>query len=220
MVRSTAFEKEAGAWRLTPPSASSDHSYTPNERVPMSQSMHSAISPEQLALHRSVKAPQIEPMTRGEVVELAKNRLKLPFTPIFGTVMALSARQPSDGAYGNLDVYMPGRWDTTSDLIFMDAIVTGTTGGEWTGSVGYVKFTPKTTGNHLVAVHFTGSDITMRLHGPWGTQTAMTTSVTQTGVVLALWSGNAEQSLSFQIDCVAPSDLPGLGYIKSIQAFN
>ena len=175
---------------------------------------------DQLQLHTTVEAPRVASLTRTEVVELAKTRLNRPFVPIFSTYMQLSARQPYDAVNGNVDVYMPGRWDTSSDLIFMDAIVQGAQVGEWTGSAAYVRFNAQTSGNHLIAVNFTGADITMRLNGPWGTATANATSVSTSFVVLAEWSVTAGEPLFFTIDCVNASNLPDLGYIKSIQAFN
>ena len=110
---------------------------------------------------------------------------------------------------------MPGRWDTTSDLIFMDTIVHTGTEGEWSGSAAYIAFRPPAPATYLIVVHFTGAEITMHLTGPWGENTAYTESTADAGAVVALWTGG---EASFGLHCTDNNDY-SLGYIESIQVF-
>jgi hypothetical protein len=84
-------------------------------------------------------------------------------------LMELTARQPYDAARGNIDVYQPGRWDTTYDLIFMDTIrQVGPDPGEWDGSASYIMFKPPSSGSYLIVGNFTGYQTTAHPFGPWG----------------------------------------------------
>src|SRR5262249_41023558 len=110
---------------------------------------------------------------------------------------------------------MPGRWDTTADVIFMDTIVRTGAGGEWVGSAAYIEFRPAAPGRFLIVGHFTGTEITMHLTGPWGEHTAYTPSMSEPGAVLAPWVG---AGASFGMHCTDNNDY-SLGYIESIQIF-
>src|SRR5260370_39698269 len=89
-------------------------------------------------------------------------------------LMQLSARKPYDAALGLVDMYMPGRWDATSDLMFMDPIVHPNPNviGEWTGSAGYITFKPPSTGTYLMVLNFYGWQVKTSFNGPAGTTTA------------------------------------------------
>ena len=185
----------------------------------MNDQVTTAAAPS-LEIHRAGNGPTFTRLSQAQVADLVK--LRLPQFPIIqlSTSMDLTARQPFDGNSGRMDVYKPGRWDTSQNLIYMDAIVQGSLVGEWDGSVVYAQFTPTTAGAHLIAVHFSGVQATMRLNGPWGVTTAATETVNDPGVVLASWEAAAGKTIFFTVDCVVPNNLPGLGYIDSIQAFN
>ena len=186
----------------------------------MSDLRETAFAALQLDTHKTVDTPKINRLTHPQLLQLANTRLQKQFLPVFSTVMELTPRKPFDQTLGLMDVYMPGRWDTTSNLIFMDAIVQGQQAGEWAGSAVYAHFTPTTSGQHLIAVHFTGFQATMRLHGPWGTATAATATVHDAGAVLAFAEATVGTSIFFTIDCVVPNNLPGIGYIQAVEAFN
>lgn len=131
-------------------------------------------------------------------------------------LLNLTARHPYDAA-GHMDYYMPGRWDTEIDLVFMDAIVNGKSPGMWEGTAGYIQFTAPTSGDFLVAVHFSGYQTTMELNGPWGTNTARTATPQDEAAVLALWSGKAGDGLYCTISCKEDSGSYGIGYLKSFE---
>jgi hypothetical protein len=181
---------------------------------------HLSFSADMLKIHQNADAPRFTRIAQPELVKLANTRLQKDFLPIFTTNMELTSRKPYDDKLGLMDVYMPGRWDTTSNLIFMEAIVQGQSIGEWDGTAVYAHFTPTTSGQHLIAVHFTGFQTTMRLHGPWGTTTATTATTSDAGAVMALANAMAGQSIYFTVDCVVPNNLAGTGYIEAIEAFN
>ncbi|MCU1260905.1 MAG: hypothetical protein JWO80_3790 [Bryobacterales bacterium] len=128
-------------------------------------------------------------------------------------VMQLSARQPYDSVNGLVDMYQPGRWDATSDLIYMQPIVhpNPASPGEWTGSAGYITFHPPSSGTYVMMVHFFGYQVTMSLNGPAGTTTASSFSNTPAAVAM-LFSGGPT---GFSFACTGIY----LGFVQSIQAF-
>lgn len=169
---------------------------------------------EALLVHRAVERPRIQRIDDERLMTLARGLGAKAFDRPGAPLLELSARQPYDAAQGNMDVYHPGRWDTTSNLIYMNPIVqTGPSPGEWDGTVIYASFTPPQNGTYLVVGNFSGFDTTMRLFGPWGTQTAHTDQVTDAGAVVALWSGS--DPLFFTMSCLAPI----IGYTATIQVF-
>ena len=113
---------------------------------------------------------------------------------------------------------MPARWDTSSNLIFMETIrQVGPSPGEWEGSAASVNFKPPSAGTFLIVGNFTGYETTMHLHGPWGETTAYTALTSDSEAVLALWTG--DQELWFDMNCTAPDNGYRIGYIESIQVF-
>jgi len=163
-------------------------------------------------------APAVQRLSTAALAEKASGVAKKPLAPGPTAVLELTARKPYDAARGNVDVYMPGRWDTTSNLIFMDSIVqVGSSPGEWEGSVAYVEFKPPAAGTYMIVGHFTGYQTTMHLNGPWGENTAYTAETTDSGAVVALWTGSGQ--FEFTMLCKSPNNEYGLGYVESIQAF-
>jgi hypothetical protein len=113
---------------------------------------------------------------------------------------------------------MPGRWDTGSNLIFMDTMrQVGPSPGEWEGSAAYIRFAPPSSGTFLIVGHFTGYQTTMHLRGPWGETTAYIAETSDSGVVLAQWTG--DQEFDFTLTCTVPNNDYGLGYIESILVY-
>jgi hypothetical protein len=131
-------------------------------------------------------------------------------------VLQLSARQPYNAALGFVEMYAPGRWDTSSDQIFMDPIVHPKPDslGEWTGSAGYITFTPPASATYVMILHFYGYQITMSLNGPGGTATAASSSNTSTAVAM-LFTGSSGTNTGFSFACTGIY----LGFVQSIQVF-
>jgi len=130
-------------------------------------------------------------------------------------VMQLSAQHPYDSKHGFVEMYMPGRWDTSTDQIYMDPFVTNPMKvGEWTGSVGYITFHPPSSGTYVMVVHFYGYQISMRLSGPGGTATSASDSNVSTAVAM-LFSSNSGTAVFFDFVCTGIY----LGFIQSIQVF-
>jgi hypothetical protein len=172
------------------------------------------LSLEHLERRRGAEAPATERLDRARLAEMAAATMFRPIDLLGPPVLELSARRPY-AANGLMDVFMPGRWDATSDLVFMDPIVTGSEPGEWTGSVAYVEFHPSSPGEYLVLAHFTGYQITAHLHGPWGDNTAYSATTSDAGVVAAPWNAAAGDDLFFTVTFTG--DI--LGYIQSIQVY-
>ncbi|HEX6761768.1 MAG TPA: hypothetical protein VF094_03095 [Gaiellaceae bacterium] len=161
----------------------------------------------------SIDVPLLKRLSSSHIAELASELAHEEVAPTEPALLELTARHPC-GELGNLDVYMPGRWDTTSDLIFMDTVVQ-TGPSEWTGSAAYIAFHPAEPATYLIVGHFTGHEITMHLTGPWGENTAYTPTMYDAGAVVALWTGG---EASFGMHCTDNNEY-SLGYIESVQVF-
>lgn len=182
----------------------------PTERTDGHESLHGR-TPESDV---SIDVPLLQRVSGARIAELASELTHEEIAATGPAVLELTARHPHD-LLGNLDVYMPGRWDTTSDLIFMDTIVHTGPGGEWVGSAAYVQFRPAASATFLVVAHFTGHEITMHLTGPWGENTAYTPTTSEAGAVVALWTGG---EASFGLHCTDNNEY-SIGYIESVQVF-
>ncbi len=177
-----------------------------------------SLSPAQFKKRQSVKAIKVK---RISTVNLSKivSELSGRTGPDLGTpVMELNAQHPFD-ELGLMDVLQPGRWDCTSNLVFMETIVVGKSAGEWEGTVAYVNFKAPQNGSYIVVGNFTGYQVTMQLIGPWGTNTAYTPTTSSSGTVVALWNGTANQKLYFNINCLGKNNKLGMGYLESVQVF-
>lgn len=182
----------------------------PTERTNGHDSLHGT-TPERDV---SIDVPLLQRVSRSRLAELASELADEEVAPTEPALLELTARHPYD-ELGSLDVYMPGRWDTASNLIFMDTIVlTGPT-GDWAGSAAYINFRPPEPATYLVVGHFTGHEITMHLTGPWGENTAYTPTTCDPGAVVALWTGG---DASFGMHCTDNNEY-SLGYIESVQVF-
>ena len=169
--------------------------------------------------YQKVLTPTVERVSGARLADIASGIANQKLALTAPALMELTARRPYDAAYGLVDVFMPGRWDCTSDLIFMHSIVTGASPGQWEGSAAYVQFKAPAAATYLVAGHFTGYQCTMSMHGPWGHNSATTEVTTDAGAVVALWDGKAGDGLYFSMNCTAPNNLPSIGYIKSIDIY-
>jgi hypothetical protein len=148
-------------------------------------------SVKELKALRSGKALNVKPLTNKQ---LAKLEPTLAAAPAPTSVLSLTPRKPF-GQNGLIDIYKPGRWDCSSDLVFLDPIVVHSP-GVWEGSVVYGSFKAPTKKTYLLAVHFYGWDITLNLSGGFGNITAQSQSnapAVATGQQLL----NAGQTTSF-----------------------
>ena len=161
---------------------------------------------------RSAKRPLI---SDAGLNKLVSDLSKAPIT-VKTPVMELSARRPYDATHGLVDMYKPGRWDTSSDQIFMDPIVqlNPNSPGEWTGSAGYITFTPPSSGTYVMIVNFSGYQIAMRLNGPTGSNTVFSNSNTPNAVGV-LFTGTGGSATGFSFSCTGIY----LGFVQSIKAF-
>ena len=126
----------------------------------------------------------------------------------------LCARTPwISGAH--IDSYHPGRWDTESNSVFFDGIhQTGSSAGEWDGTVGYVEFTPPSTGKYLILTHFTGYKMSCNLYGPWGTASSTTNTTSDEGVVAVIYTATNtnHMTFSFNFKSTEGGNTWGMGY--------
>jgi hypothetical protein len=169
----------------------------------------------QVQKEQATKSPRVKRVTRATLTNMVAKALNTRLTLTGTPVMELTARHPHDPA-GLMDFYRPGRWDCTANLVFMNVIITGPNPGEWEGTVGYARFQAPTAGTYLVVANFAGLDITMKLHGPWGTTTAFSPTPADSAAVTAMWTGTAGQNLFFTVNCTGPI----IGYLESIQVFD
>jgi len=169
------------------------------------------LNPQVFQKHILIQSPKVERFTKKKLEELTTKHLNKNDLLSIVDVLELSAQNPYN-AIGNMDFYKPGRWDTSSNLVFMDVIVNGPLPGEWEGTVGYVHFTAPADGTYVVFIYFTGYQTTMLAYGPWGTIEASTATTDDTGLLLAVWSGNAGDNLYFNINCYGPV----IGYLESV----
>src|SRR5262245_5649628 len=121
---------------------------------------------------QSVKSPVVKAVDRAKLSDHVAAVTGKPVNLPANAAMTLTARHPHDPA-GLMDVYHPGRWDCSSNLVFMDVIrQVGPSVGEWDGSVVYAQFKAPSNGTYLVVGNFSGYQITLNLNGPWGKTTA------------------------------------------------
>ena len=115
-----------------------------------------------------------------------------------------------------MDVYRPARWDCSTDSVYLDTFVQGSEPGVWTGSVVYAHFTIAAAGDYIVAVNFSGDNITMRMDNAGATETGSAT-LGKSGIVLGARSAAAGETIFVQLDCTVPNNFPGLGFLDSIE---
>lgn len=173
-----------------------------------------------LKKRQKVKAPRVKRISWANLSKLVRDITADPFITFSkDPVMEISPRHPYD-PLGLMDVYKPGRWDCTSNLLFMETIVTGGSPGVWDGTVVYANFKATQAGAYLIVGNFSGYQITMQLHGPWGNNTAYTATTSDRGAVIALWTASAaNQSVYFTMNCITGNNQLGMGYLESIQVF-
>jgi hypothetical protein len=147
-------------------------------------------------------APQLSP---AELSSVASEQLRQDVT-VTALQMELTARHPYDAA-GLMDFYQPGRWDATSNLVYMIPDTGSTV------TFGYGQFTAQAAGNHLVVLNFNGYQVTLRASGPWGTVSAYSPTASGNVAVTALWNATAGATLYFSFSCTGV----GLAYLSSVQ---
>jgi hypothetical protein len=178
---------------------------TPSREKPK-PSWLSGPSVKELKTFRDGKALNVKPLTKAQ---LAKLEPAFAAAPAPTSVLSLSARKPF-GQNGLIDIYKPGRWDCSSDLVFLDPFVVSSP-GVWTGSVVYGSFKAPRKKTYLLAVHFFGWDVTLNLSGGFGNITAQSqrnAPAVATGQQLL----NAGQTTSFQFHVTG-----NLGFLSKIE---
>ena len=169
---------------------------------------------ESLQTKSSVHSPILVELDEARLDALIEHVVGKP-RPTRAPIQSLTPRHPYDeSSKARIDSYHPGRWDTESDLVYMSPIVqTGPSPGEWDGTVIYASLPNLGTGVYLVSGIFSGYDITMSLHGPWGTTTAYNAVTSTTTSVLATATVNT--GLFFTLNCKGT----GLGYLSAIEIY-
>jgi hypothetical protein len=149
--------------------------------------------------------PAAARLSPAELSAAASMQLRQDIT-VTALKMELTARRPYDAA-GLMDFYQPGRWDATSNLVYMmpDA------GDDVT--YGYAQFKASAAGNHLVVLNFNGYEVTLRAFGPWGTVSAYSPTASGNVALTALWTATAGATLYFNFSCTGV----GLAYLSSVQ---
>ena len=160
--------------------------------------------------------PEVTRVPRARIIELVKLQHGVAFIPIHFANLELSARAPYNAALGRIDV-TNAFWNTTTNAIDLQPKFPSSPSDNDVSLVSGV-FLPPTTGQHLVAVHFTGVDIRMDLNGPWGTTSAMSNGAQQTAV--ALLNATAGVHVDFFCTAHATSNNAGLASLGLIEVFN
>jgi hypothetical protein len=110
------------------------------ERIHARDSKRADVSLAKFDKRKVVETPAIKRASQTQLIAHAAKLAKRSINALAAPSMELSVRHPYDPA-GLIDVYKPGRWDCTSNLLFMDTIVvTGPSPGEWDGTVAYGTF--------------------------------------------------------------------------------
>ncbi|QAY72706.1 hypothetical protein ET445_04450 [Agromyces protaetiae] len=138
--------------------------------------------------------------------DLLRERESRPFDLLDAPIVALSARRPWDPA-ARLDVFQPGRWDTTYDLVFLASDY-----AENSRSIGYVDFVAPADGVYLVALRFSGHQTSMRLTGPWGLASTSSATTSDHPTVTAVWTGSLGSTLHFSFSLTGGI----MGYLEEI----
>jgi hypothetical protein len=172
------------------------------------------VQTESLTEKRTVVSPALIELDQAQFDALIARDFGIPL-PTRTPLQSLTPRHPYDeNSKARIDSYHPGRWDTESDLVYMNPIVqTGPSPGEWDGTVIYASLPNLGAGSYLVSGVFSGYDTTMSLHGPWGTTTAYNAQTSTTSTVLAMVTGG--QGLFFTLNCKGT----GLGYLSAIEIY-
>jgi hypothetical protein len=166
-------------------------------------------------------------MARQQLMAAGMKRLPRQFTspasalPDLTPAVEITPRAPHNDL-GHIDVYRPGRWDTSSNLIYLHAMIqTGPSPGEWDGSVVYAKCKAPTSGTYLVAAVFApysdpsvGLQVRLRLSGPWGIAIS-SGPTTAASAVTALWNGSEGETVNFSVTCADAA----IGYLQSIRLY-
>ena len=165
-----------------------------------------------LERQRIQKTPVVRKMSKSQIYARINNVLTpRKYDGPIGSGPMLSSRTPwIDCAY--LDVLAPGRWDTTSNSVFFDGITTGPSAGEWSGTVGYVEFTPPSTGKYLILTHFSGYKIQCNVNGPWGISSGTTNVTTDDGLVVTLYNATNTNKMGYTFSFKSSTGGGGMGY--------
>lgn len=172
------------------------------------------LSQEEINKLRVIDTPQVQRASWETLAAMASKLTGGTSTLAQRPVMDISTRKPYEEA-GLMDFYKPGRWDSTSNSVYMVGIKLGPSPGQWDGTVGYLQFKAPKDGTYLIVAHFTGYQITMKLGGPWGVTTGTTGTTSEPGTVTAIYTGKANTWVFFNLTCVYPN----LAFLNSVQVY-
>jgi len=110
----------------------------------------------------------------------------------------------------SMDMFLPGRWDTPNNRVSCSAHIVGG-GGDWSGTVGYIKFKPPTVGTYVVITHFTGAKKTCHVQGPWGEASATTQLNGDDGEVIGMFTARSTSTVDISMWFTIPFGQGGTG---------
>jgi hypothetical protein len=154
------------------------------------------------------RPPQAAKLSLAELNESATKQLRQPIALTEEAAFELTARWPYDTA-GSMEFWQPARWDAEGDYILTDKLVLTSDGSYDNGSMGYVNYTAERSGFHLVAVHFSGYDTTLKMGGPWAFTSNYCPTLADTATVWAPWNAYQGSLLKFHMWSFAGMDLVG-----------
>jgi hypothetical protein len=170
------------------------------------------ISAEELNRHRESQTPVTREISFEELSAIARKMPNVSGVLASTPVMELSARRAYD-TRGLMDFYQPGRWDSTSNSVYMRGIIqTGPSPGQWDGTVGYIQFKAPKTGLFMVVINFSGYQATIKHKGPWGTATAYSDTATTAASVVSLFNG----TLNTYVFSTITFSAGAMGFLKSV----
>jgi hypothetical protein len=160
---------------------------------------------------------RVPPLVPSQLLPLVADQFEQPIAALEDAVLELTARHPCDLPTGLMNVYVPARWDSTANWVVMDGVAPG---GE-SGTRAWVEFQAPAATTYLVAVSFVGIQMTMRLLGPWGINTAHTETASEVVTAVALWTAAAAgRNLQFTMNCFSDgADSGGVALLHSVQVF-
>lgn len=148
-------------------------------------------------------------MTPAKLRDLVNEREGQSYDILDAPAVTLSARHLWDPA-ARLDVYQPGRWDTTYNLIYMSSDFAPNS-----ASAGYVDFVAPADSVYLASIRFSGHQTSLRVNGPWGVVSASSATTSDHPTVTGVWNGTLGANLHFNFSFTGGI----IGYIESIEIY-
>ncbi|SRR6266540_1018969 len=156
------------------------------------------------------RPPEVKAVPQEKLIEIASSVFGRKINLARAPTAVFTARHPYDTA-GYMNVIEAARWDSQYTLVYMN-VLDGPF-GEWANTWVEVYFTAPEKGTYFVAATFSGDQITMEMHGPWGKSTAYCATTSDSALVTGLWTGAAGENLSFNLD--ARGEI--MAFLESVQ---